>query len=232
MLAPPVIGLTGQARSGKDTFYRLVLAPRGYIRIALADPVRALGLALRLPRRDGLKGRVLALAGLEEDGKAYYYAWYGQAKSPEVRKTLQLLGTELGRQEIDPGIWLYIALQEVKRIVEAGGRVAITDIRFPNEAAAIRGDTSYLASSYPKGLTPIGEALVRTWDEGGLAVPPGMGVVLRIRRPGEGLEGELGEHVSERSLEGVAWDHEVVASSLIELKRAGEALMGPVEDYL
>lgn len=254
-LMPPVVGLTGKAGAGKDTFYRLVLAPRGYVRLALADPIR--GLALGLALVEGMAARTLpgayvefsalavagALMGASRgevpgaylDLTAYYYTWYGQEKSPEVRRILQRLGTEVG-QGLDPGLWLYAALREVRAIVGAGGRVALTDLRFPHEAAALRGDTAHLRRLY-EGLDRsahplVREALTRTWHGGGLVVPHGMGVVIRVRREGEGLEGELGEHPSEKGVEGIRPDHEVAASSLLGLKAAGDELFGPVEAYL
>lgn len=253
---PPVVGLLGKAGAGKDTFYRLVLAPRGYVRLALADPIR--GLALGLSLMEGMAARTLpgayvefsalavagALLGSAQgagvpgaylDLTAYYYTWYGQQKSPEVRRILQRLGTEVG-QGLDPGLWLYATLRETKAIVEAGGRVAITDLRFPHEAAALKGDTAGLRRLYEglgRAAHPlVREALTRTWHGGGLVVPRGMGVVIRVRREEEGLEGELGEHPSEKGVEEAQPDHEVAASSLLELKAAGDRLFGPVEAYL
>ena len=59
------------------------------------------------------------------------------------RKLLQLLGTECGRQIIHPNIWvnaLFANYQiEVKSIKEVGlPKWIITDVRFPNEAQAIK----------------------------------------------------------------------------------------------
>lgn len=252
-LLPPVIGLTGKAGAGKDSFYRLVLAPRGYRRIALADAVRGLALGLALIGHAASRTlpaayadfSALAVSGalLRTDGEntwldvsAYYYTWYGEKKSPEVRRILQHLGTEVGRS-LDPGIWVYAALGEIRRIVEAGGRVAVTDVRYPNEAAALRGDTAYLRKIYEaldkNNAHPlIRESLTRTWHGGGLVVPQGMGAIIRVVRDGEGLEGELGEHASERAVDEIEPDHTIRASSLRELKALGDELAGPVEAYI
>ena len=254
---PPVIGITGKAGSGKDTFYRLVLAPRGYVRVAFADAVR--GVALSMAVATQMASRTvpgayaefacLAVAGallgdfpapgggtrVALDHTAYYYTWYGQEKPRSVRRILQHLGTEVGRA-LDPGLWVYAALQEVKRIVERGGRVAITDVRYPNEAAALRGDTAHMRRIYErqgKEAHPlVRDALERTGHGGGLVVPQGLGAVVRVRRPGEGLEGAEAQHASEVEVDAVPADHEVEAGSLLELKRRGDELFGPVEDYL
>ncbi|MEC5126616.1 hypothetical protein VSU19_07645, partial [Verrucomicrobiales bacterium BCK34] len=109
---------------------------RGYQRIARADPVRGLALGLALATQ--MAGRSLpgayaefaamAVAGAllgnapgaaggmaVLDRTAYYYTWYGGTKPPEVRRALQYLGTEVGRGNVDPGIWIFAALQEVRR---------------------------------------------------------------------------------------------------------------------
>jgi hypothetical protein len=250
-MMPPVIGLTGKAGAGKDSFYRLVLAPRGYIRLALADAVKgaALSIALATNMRarsmpDGyadfaclaVSGALVAgtPGGFFLDRSAYYYTWYGQKKDPEVRRVLQRLGTEVGR-ELDPNLWVYALLLEAKRIVEAGGRVAITDVRFPNEAAALRGDVEGVLAPYldtQSALLYVQAAMSETWEKGGLVVPPGLGAVIRVKRAGEGLDGEAGWHASELSVEAVRPDHVIEADSLVELKEKGDELFGPVWPYL
>jgi hypothetical protein len=250
-MMPPVIGLTGKAGAGKDSFYRLVLAPRGYIRLAFADAVRGAALGIALATHMGARSlpdgyadfACLAISGALVGGKpggffldrsAYYYTWYGQEKDREVRRALQHLGTEVGRG-LDPNLWVYALLQEVKRVVEAGGRVAITDVRFPNEAAALRGDVEGVLAPYleaQNAILHVQAAVAETWEKGGLVVPRGLGAVIRVRRTGEGLEGEAGRHASELGVEAIQPDHVVEAGSLMELKEKGDELFGPVWPYL
>jgi len=62
------------------------------------------------------------------------------------RKLLQLLGTEAGRQIIHPNIWINALFADYKTLGFGDGDVAvlefpnwiITDVRFPNEAQAIK----------------------------------------------------------------------------------------------
>jgi hypothetical protein len=62
------------------------------------------------------------------------------------RKILQLLGTECGREIIHPNIWVNSTLIEYKSILDSSDGVTrnnypnwiITDVRFPNEAEAIK----------------------------------------------------------------------------------------------
>jgi hypothetical protein len=250
-MMPPVIGLTGKAGAGKDSFYRLVLAPRGYIRLALADAVK--GAALSIALATNMRARsmpdgyadfaCLAVSGALVTGtpggffldrSTYYYTWYGQEKDREVRRVLQHLGTEVGR-ELDPNLWVYAILLEVKRIVETGGRVAITDVRFPNEAAALRGDVGGVLAPYleaQNAILHVQAAVAETWEKGGLVVPRGLGAVIRVKRTGEGLDGEAGQHASELGVDTIRPDHVIEADSLVELKEKGDELFGPVWSYL
>lgn len=219
----PIIALSGKAGHGKDSFYRLVLAPEGYHRIGLADPVKAVYLhRLALPDTSPVAAAL------------HYYQAFGAAKTVETRRALQQIGTDEVRAHIDPFFWIWLALREIKVLVEGGERVAVTDCRFPNEAAALRGDREAVWNEY-RTLQERGGAtdprvmhdLMGTWDEGGLLPPPGMGWVVRvINRNRGGLEGEAGRHASERGVEEIIPDLTVEAASLLELKARGRALLG------
>ncbi|WP_287417668.1 hypothetical protein [Oceanithermus sp.] len=263
-MKPRLIGITGKARAGKDSFYGMVLAPRGYTRIALADPLKGLALVLEgltVPMvTPGLAEQVAAYTKkvAKDEGRApepreivgiylkptlsmvleRYYAYFGANKAPRERRLLQHLGTEIGRS-IDPGLWLVPALTEARRVLAAGGRVAVTDVRFPNEAYAIQGDVERMRAYYEQHDGPtldvVRHALTHTWDEeGGLLPPPGLGEVVRVVRDNapEVLDPEAQKHASERMVDAVEPDHTVRAASLVELKAAGDELFGPVEDYL
>lgn len=56
------------------------------------------------------------------------------------RKILQLLGTEAGRKVIHPNIWVNATLSSYRE----GEDWIITDVRFPNEADAIRNRGGFL----------------------------------------------------------------------------------------
>jgi len=91
-----LIGLTGPAGSGKDTVARLLCEQHGFVQIAFADPLRAMlkaGLGLT---DEHFNNREDKEAPLE---------WLG--KSP--RQLLQTLGTEWGRRQVHPHLWLELA---------------------------------------------------------------------------------------------------------------------------
>lgn len=66
------------------------------------------------------------------------YASYDEAKlNPEVRRLLQTLGTEVGRNMLGENVWVDAAFREVDRLMDEGHNVAITGVRFPNELEAV-----------------------------------------------------------------------------------------------
>ncbi len=116
-----LIGLSGAAGSGKNTVAELL----GFRQTAFATPLYKMLAALTgLPVRD-LQNRAT---------KETPIGWLG--KSP--RELLQTLGTEWGRNLVAEDVWVRATLQEIAPWLAAGERVAITDVRFDNEAAAVR----------------------------------------------------------------------------------------------
>lgn len=117
----PLIGITGRARSGKDTVANFIVAAIGGYRYSFADPIRAM------------------LATLGVDMSDPY--WQARKEEPipalgvSPRRMMQTLGTEWGRQLINPDLWLIMAHQ---RLLQSGPGMVIPDVRFDNEAAWIR----------------------------------------------------------------------------------------------
>lgn len=135
MTAPRIIGLSGYAGAGKDTVANC-LGKWGYERIAFADMIKEVALAIDpticTPRMFlGLVpflSHTSRLADLVDD-----VGWERAKKNPDVRRFLQRLGTEGGREILGEGIWadaVFSSLDPEKRYV-------ITDVRFKNEAQAI-----------------------------------------------------------------------------------------------
>lgn len=116
-----VIGLHGRARAGKDTVANFILSHRGGYLYSFADPIRAmlvpLGIDLSDPYWQARKEDVIPALGV----------------SP--RRLMQTLGTEWGRQTINPELWLILAKQ---RLLNFGPGMVIADVRFENEASWVR----------------------------------------------------------------------------------------------
>jgi hypothetical protein len=128
-----LIGLSGYARTGKDTV-AAALREHGYRRASFADVLREAALALdpfvHAPDERFTASRyqrlsdVIAVYGWEAAKDAY----------PDVRRLLQRLGTDVGREIFGQNVWVDLAMGQVF----SGDRVVFTDCRFPNEADAIR----------------------------------------------------------------------------------------------
>ncbi|WP_207479514.1 deoxynucleotide monophosphate kinase family protein [Arenibaculum pallidiluteum] len=118
MTAPRIIAVTGLAGSGKSTV-ATCLARRGYRRERFAGPLKSMMHALGLTEEHtdgGLKEMPCDLLG-----------------GVTPRRAMQTLGTEWGRQLIDPNLWVRAWMQRA-----AEGLIVVDDCRFLNEAGGVR----------------------------------------------------------------------------------------------
>lgn len=118
-----IIGLSGYAQSGKDTVAELLCLNYGYTRLSFADPMRDAIYTLN-PIVFNLNSRVADL--VDEFG------WDVAKANPEVRRLLQVFGTEVGRKQFGENFWVQQAFDKVE-----SDRVVFADVRFPNEANEI-----------------------------------------------------------------------------------------------
>lgn len=124
-----LIGLSGYARSGKDTVADYLVKNYGFTRMAFADPIRE-----ALYRLDphitfaGMQGINLSWA-VDKSGWEVV-----KDESEEVRGLLQRLGTEVGRQMFGEDFWVDYAIGQSWK----HDNVVFSDVRFRNEAQAIQ----------------------------------------------------------------------------------------------
>lgn len=114
--------------SGKTTIAR-IFEGEGFVRLPFAEPVKQMAAALL----EGL--------GIEPE-QVHNYLYVDRAALIPVlevsgRRLLQTLGTEWGRRQIHPEIWVRHWQRRVQLCRAAGQRVVVDDIRFPNEADAV-----------------------------------------------------------------------------------------------
>lgn len=135
-MANLVLGLIGKKRTGKDTFATVLVEQFGYTRVAFADPLRQAALELDpIVGRPALPGQLAPLSDVRLSDVVDVLGWE-KAKDyvPEVRRILQRFGTESIRK-IDPDFWITQALRTIDKI---DGPVVVTDVRYENEAEAIK----------------------------------------------------------------------------------------------
>ena len=120
---PRIIGLAGKARSGKNTVAQHLARRFGYQEIAFADPLKAAA------------GEIFGLndAQLYGADKERVDAFWGETP----RAILQKLGTDCLRNGYASDVWVR-ALQRRISFVPEEVRSVVTDVRFPNEAVALR----------------------------------------------------------------------------------------------
>lgn len=117
-----IIGLSGYARTGKDTVAGILIEHYGFERRAFADVLRQ-----SIYRLNPLAGTTVRVADLVDE-----YGWEVAKANAEVRRLLQVMGTEVGRELFGADVWVKQAMRDLPE------RTVFTDLRFPNEAAAIR----------------------------------------------------------------------------------------------
>jgi hypothetical protein len=139
-----IIGLTGYAQSGKDSVANILVENYGYQRVAFADPIRDLLYATNPMLKEGY--RVQGLVDV--------YGWDRvKVDYPEARRLLQDLGVG-ARKTFGDMFWVKQALNGLQLFGEVN--YVITDVRYPNEAKAIREyDNAQIWRIKRSGVIPV-----------------------------------------------------------------------------
>ena len=126
--APVLLGLAGRKRAGKDTVAWRLATWHGYHAIAFADPLRAILLDVDPHLSTGMGVRELVgRLGWDEVKDTH----------PEVRRLLQDLGQAV-RDHLGEDMFVTVAMWRVAAAHASGWPTVITDVRYPNELAAVR----------------------------------------------------------------------------------------------
>jgi hypothetical protein len=144
-----LIGLHGFAQVGKDSVANILVAEEGFTRIALADPIRvALYLLDPVISADSY-GRLYRLQDIIDD-----IGWdAAKITIPEVRRLMQVFGTQVGRDILGKQVWLDLAKKKLVR----PGKYVISDVRFLGEVDAIRAWGGSLIKIIRPGTGPVND---------------------------------------------------------------------------
>jgi hypothetical protein len=124
-----LIGIAGKKRTGKSTCANYLVHDFQFGQYAFATPLKEMLLAMGLQHDE-----------LEEHKEEPLHR-LGISLRP--RDLLQRLGTEWGRQLIDPDLWTKLADRHIKDCIAGDpdmDRWVISDVRFENEAAWVRSN--------------------------------------------------------------------------------------------
>lgn len=135
-----LIGLSGFARSGKDTAFercRLLLEKEGHkaYRFAFADELKR--------ESDAFLKANIGISAFTEDDK----------EKQIIRPFLVTYGTEI-RRRLDENCWIKTIQQRVIDKLDEGHYVFITDVRFKNEAEWLKINGGKLINISREGVKP------------------------------------------------------------------------------
>lgn len=164
-----LIGITGRARAGKTTFARILCQEHGFSEVTFAGPLKLMVACLFRTSVGHLE-----ITKDEVD--------YRIGRTP--REVLQAVGTE-GVRHLDPDFLVKLAMRRAAEILPEYP-VVITDVRFENEAAAIRDKGGLIVHIMrPEGPTIATSEHV---SERGIQWLPGDAVAVNDRGPGHLME--------------------------------------------
>lgn len=149
-----IIALSGYARSGKDETAKVLVEEFGFIQVAFADKLREMLYQLN-PLVSDQNGWVTVQDVIDEYGwQGYKETMYGR----EIRRLLQRLGTEAGRQTLWDSIWIDAALTGLPD----DAKVVVSDARFFNEFDAVRDRGGYIWRIDREGVGPANDHISET----------------------------------------------------------------------
>jgi hypothetical protein len=136
-MKPTVIGIIGNQGAGKDEICNYLRETKDFVKVGFSDPIYEL-----------LWEMNPMMVIDNETGDVDYYrgvvARFGIDKAkrycPEIRRWLQIIGTEYGRDVFGPDCWI----RALDARIKDSPLVAIRDVRFENEIDYIRARGGFI----------------------------------------------------------------------------------------
>lgn len=143
-----IVSLSGYAQSGKDSTGNLLVQDFGFRRYSFADRLREC--LIQLDPLVEAEGGAVRLTRLLQFTNGWDQA---KVEYPEVRRLMQVFGTEVGRNLLGQNVWVDTLFRQLEE--ERPERAVITDCRFENEVRAV-----ILAGGFPvwvkrPGVAPV-----------------------------------------------------------------------------
>lgn len=144
---PPIIGLTGYAQSGKDTLGTELTKRHLVQTMSFAATLKRFAYAVNpmIEIPGGLAVRYAAVVdklGLDR----------AKTEIPDIRRLLQRIGTEGGRELLGEDVWVTPVIEAA---LASPVPVVITDVRFANEAAAVKAAGGMVIRIARPGTGPV-----------------------------------------------------------------------------
>lgn len=138
-----VLGLTGYARSGKNTIADEFVKNANFEQVGFADNLKSILYSLNpYIFKNGI---YFHLQGLVDR-----FGWDESKSITEIRELLQKLGTEGGRAALGENVWIDGLFNKPH-----GAKLVISDLRFENEMQAIHERGGYIIRVERPGVGPI-----------------------------------------------------------------------------
>jgi hypothetical protein len=157
-----IVGIRGEAQHGKDSVAQRLVARWGFERRGFADELKAMALDLNPyiafdVDPDGFPTNQDKLLRLKTVVDAY--GWEKAKVRIEVRRTLQVLGTECLRYR-DPDFWVRQLDKHYSDALYHGTpKFAVADVRFENEARWVKSMGGFVVQvirpDFDNGLTGV-----------------------------------------------------------------------------
>lgn len=138
-----LIGLVGHAGAGKDTVADRLTNYHGFHRLTLADHVRDAALALNpvIEHNTPTADPTEPTAHTRLSELVATHGWHAAKQIPDVRRTLQRLGTEAGWKMHGVNLWTSRVDKELIDLIDTNDNPAVvTDIRMPHEVNWLTND--------------------------------------------------------------------------------------------
>ncbi len=156
-----LIAFSGFKTAGKDAAAAVLINEYGFKKIALADPVRDLAYAINPIIESGEDEFFLrpATPTIRLRDLIDKFGWdYCKNEYPEVRRLMQAVGTEGGRNLFGENFWVDQLGNRVSDLNSDDSRYVLTDARFRNEGEFVQNNGGTLVWIDRPGLEPDGHA--------------------------------------------------------------------------